>query len=86
MGVEQPVRWYERFVREWVDRFGFLANHNEPDSVEAIDEVACLLTEQHDAKQRRIDDLERTLKQCRPIVARSGASTLLDSIDQLLQP
>lgn len=31
------------FKREWVRRFGFLARKNPPDSLESIDEVACVI-------------------------------------------
>ena len=43
---EEPgVHQGDPFVREWSDRFGFLASQNPRDSVESIDEVACLLYE-----------------------------------------
>lgn len=36
------------FVAEWVDRFGFLAKRNKPDDICAIDEVACIITDDMD--------------------------------------
>ena len=33
-----------RFKQEWVERFGFLAQDNPPDSFESIDEVACMFS------------------------------------------
>lgn len=33
----------ERFRQEWADRFGFLAEKHPRDSIESIDEVACIL-------------------------------------------
>ena len=36
------------FVAEWVDRFGFLSKRNKPDDICAIDEVACIITDDMD--------------------------------------
>lgn len=35
---------FEAFVREWSERFGFLATENPRDSIKSIDEVAILLS------------------------------------------
>lgn len=52
------------FVAEWVDRFGFLAKRNKPDDICAIDEVACIITNDMDglhtklaAAKARIDEM-----------------------------
>ena len=34
---------FEKFKKEWADRFGFLAVKNPRDSFESIDEVATIL-------------------------------------------
>lgn len=41
--MRERVAELEKFVGEWEARFGFLAQENAPTSVEAIDEVACVL-------------------------------------------
>lgn len=48
-----------RFVHEWAERFGFLADNNAPDSIESIDEVANILSTKHAHFQARLDAAEQ---------------------------
>jgi hypothetical protein len=46
---------HKRFVAEWADRFGFLAQANPRDSFESIDEVAQILGENQEAAGLRAE-------------------------------
>lgn len=40
---DEQIENLRAFKKEWIERFGFMAENNPPDSIEAIDEVATLL-------------------------------------------
>ena len=45
--LQAEIERLEAFVAEWACRFGFLAEKHARDSIESIDEVACVLGAEH---------------------------------------
>lgn len=50
------------FVREWSNRFGFMATANEPDSFDSIDEVAVVINAEKDRLRAKVAELEGHLR------------------------
>lgn len=53
------------FKHEWHERFGYMATRAKPDSIESIDEVACLINERREqdaAEINRLAEQNETLR------------------------